>query len=175
MATFTRSCTGFATLAQAGGGPAVDWRTDGGRTDRAVALPDGTGLSERTSDVVGRTEVRFKDVVKVTHRFRLDKDNLAIRRNEFDAAVGTQGTYIEVGYLRLNRDVGGGITICIGINDDLSHTSLEYDPGFIIEPDNVVRAVFYGLGADAGNAADVARLVEEGRLARPEPGLVCLP
>jgi pyruvate-ferredoxin/flavodoxin oxidoreductase len=36
----------------------------------------------------------------------------------------------------------------IGINDDLSHTSLEYDPGFIIEPDNVVRAVFYGLGAD---------------------------
>lgn len=72
-------------------------------------LPDGTGLSERTSDIVGRTEVRFKDVVKVTHRFRLDKDNLAIRRNEFDAAVGTQGTYIEAGYLQLNRDIGGGI------------------------------------------------------------------
>ncbi|MBN8502255.1 MAG: LPS-assembly protein LptD [Sphingomonadales bacterium] len=72
-------------------------------------LPDGTGLSERTSDIVGRTEVRFGDVVKITHRFRLDKDNLAVRRNEFDAAVGTQGTYLEVGYLRLNRDVGGGI------------------------------------------------------------------
>jgi pyruvate-ferredoxin/flavodoxin oxidoreductase len=36
----------------------------------------------------------------------------------------------------------------IGINDDLSHTSLTYDPDFIIEPDNVVRALFYGLGAD---------------------------
>ncbi len=72
-------------------------------------LPDGTGLTDRTSDIVGRTEVRFSDVVKVTHRFRLDKDNLAVRRNEFDAGVGTQRTYLEVGYLRLNRDVGGGI------------------------------------------------------------------
>lgn len=78
-------------------------------SSRPSLLPDGTGLSERTSDIVGRTEVRFKDVVKVTHRFRLDKDSFAIRRNEFDAAVGTQSTYIEVGYLRLNRDVGGGI------------------------------------------------------------------
>ncbi len=78
-------------------------------SSRPTLLPDGTGLSERTSDIVGRTEVRFKDVVKVTHRFRLDKDDFAIRRNEFDAALGTQSTYIEVGYLRLNRDVGGGI------------------------------------------------------------------
>ncbi len=36
----------------------------------------------------------------------------------------------------------------IGINDDVSHSSLDYDPGFIIEPDSVVRALFYGLGAD---------------------------
>ena len=78
-------------------------------TNRPTLLPDGTGLSTRTSDIVGRTEVRFRDVVKFTHRFRLDKDNFAIRRNEFDAAVGTQRTYLEVGYLRLNRDISGGI------------------------------------------------------------------
>ncbi len=78
-------------------------------TNRPTLLPDGTGLSSRTSDVVGRTEIRFRDVVKFTHRFRLDKDNFAIRRNEFDAAVGTQRTYLEVGYLRLNRDISGGI------------------------------------------------------------------
>jgi pyruvate-ferredoxin/flavodoxin oxidoreductase len=36
----------------------------------------------------------------------------------------------------------------IGITDDLSLTSLEYDRAFSTEPDNVVRAVFYGLGAD---------------------------
>src|SRR6266568_25605 len=36
----------------------------------------------------------------------------------------------------------------IGIKDDVSHTSLDYDPEFSIEPDSVVRAMFYGLGAD---------------------------
>lgn len=36
----------------------------------------------------------------------------------------------------------------VGIIDDVSHTSLDFDPTFSIESDNVVRAVFYGLGAD---------------------------
>ncbi len=36
----------------------------------------------------------------------------------------------------------------IGINDDVTHTSLSYDPAFSTEADDVVRAVFYGLGAD---------------------------
>jgi pyruvate-ferredoxin/flavodoxin oxidoreductase len=36
----------------------------------------------------------------------------------------------------------------IGINDDVTHTSLDYDPSFSTEPGNVVRALFYGLGAD---------------------------
>ena len=36
----------------------------------------------------------------------------------------------------------------VGIQDDVSHTSLEYDSEFSIEPDNMVRAMFYGLGAD---------------------------
>ncbi|NET80213.1 pyruvate:ferredoxin (flavodoxin) oxidoreductase [Okeania sp. SIO1F9] len=36
----------------------------------------------------------------------------------------------------------------VGINDDLSHTSLPFDAGFSIEADNVVRAMFYGLGSD---------------------------
>jgi pyruvate-ferredoxin/flavodoxin oxidoreductase len=36
----------------------------------------------------------------------------------------------------------------VGINDDVSHTSLSFDPEFSTEPKNVVRALFYGLGAD---------------------------
>jgi pyruvate-ferredoxin/flavodoxin oxidoreductase len=36
----------------------------------------------------------------------------------------------------------------VGINDDVTHTSLDYNPEFSIEPDNVVRAIFYGLGSD---------------------------
>ena len=36
----------------------------------------------------------------------------------------------------------------IGINDDISHLSLDYDADFDIETKDVVRAVFFGLGAD---------------------------
>ncbi len=36
----------------------------------------------------------------------------------------------------------------IGIQDDIGHTSLSCDAAFSTEPDNVVRAMFYGLGAD---------------------------
>ncbi len=36
----------------------------------------------------------------------------------------------------------------IGIVDDVTNTSLEYDDSFDIEEDDVVRAVFYGLGSD---------------------------
>jgi pyruvate-ferredoxin/flavodoxin oxidoreductase len=36
----------------------------------------------------------------------------------------------------------------VGIDDDLTRTSLAYDPEFSTEPENVIRALFYGLGAD---------------------------
>jgi pyruvate-ferredoxin/flavodoxin oxidoreductase len=36
----------------------------------------------------------------------------------------------------------------VGINDDITHLSLDVDDSFDIERDNVVRAMFYGLGAD---------------------------
>ncbi len=36
----------------------------------------------------------------------------------------------------------------VGIVDDVTHTSLAVDPEFDIEPDDVKRAVFFGLGSD---------------------------
>jgi pyruvate-ferredoxin/flavodoxin oxidoreductase len=36
----------------------------------------------------------------------------------------------------------------VGIVDDITHLSLEVDESFVIEKDNVVRAMFFGLGAD---------------------------
>jgi pyruvate-ferredoxin/flavodoxin oxidoreductase len=36
----------------------------------------------------------------------------------------------------------------VGITDDVTHLSLPWDPDFSVEADDVVRAVFYGLGAD---------------------------
>lgn len=74
-------------------------------SDKPSLFPDGTGLTARTSDIVGRTTFAWRDTIRLTHRFRLDKDNLAVRRNEFDATVGTRKTYAVIGYLRLNRDI----------------------------------------------------------------------
>lgn len=73
--------------------------------DASDALIEGTGLASRTSDIVGRTTIAYGSVVKLTHRFRLDKDSLGVRRNEIDATVGSPRTYASVGYLRLNRDI----------------------------------------------------------------------
>jgi pyruvate-ferredoxin/flavodoxin oxidoreductase len=36
----------------------------------------------------------------------------------------------------------------VGINDDVTHTSLSYDGEFDLEPNEVVRALFFGLGSD---------------------------
>ena len=42
----------------------------------------------------------------------------------------------------------------VGIVDDVSHTSLPVDPDFDTEPDDVVRAVFFGLGSDGTVSAN---------------------
>lgn len=76
------------------------------RLNRETTLfPTGTGLAARFSDFVGRTEVRYGRFLALTHRFRLDKDNLELRRNEIDFTIGSRTTYAQVGYLRLNRDI----------------------------------------------------------------------
>ncbi|MGB2630418.1 MAG: pyruvate:ferredoxin (flavodoxin) oxidoreductase [Candidatus Omnitrophota bacterium] len=36
----------------------------------------------------------------------------------------------------------------VGINDDVTHTSLDYDPSFSTESKETYRAMFYGLGSD---------------------------
>ncbi len=36
----------------------------------------------------------------------------------------------------------------VGINDDVTHTSIEYDPSFTIEDDQTSRCLFFGLGSD---------------------------
>lgn len=73
--------------------------------DQSDVFPDGTGLSERASDVVGRLQVRVGSYVQVTQRVRLDKDDLAVRRNETDVALGSRLTFVSVGYLKFNRNI----------------------------------------------------------------------
>jgi pyruvate-ferredoxin/flavodoxin oxidoreductase len=51
----------------------------------------------------------------------------------------------------------------IGIKDDVSHTSLGYDPSFSIEEGDAVRCVFWGLGSDGtvGANKDAIKILGE--------------
>jgi len=73
-------------------------------SDPAI-LPDGTGLSDKLSDIVARATVRYGSFVSVTERIRVDHDTFAMRTNELDATLGSQKTYLEIGYLDLNRHI----------------------------------------------------------------------
>jgi len=72
---------------------------------RNAIFPEGTGLNGRLSDIVGRTRIRYGRLIDITHRYRIDKHNFAVRRNEIDLTVGTNQTYAQVGYLKLNRNI----------------------------------------------------------------------
>ncbi len=52
----------------------------------------------------------------------------------------------------------------VGIRDDVTHNSIEYDPSFSTEADDVVRAVFFGLGADGtvGANKNSIKIIGEG-------------
>jgi LPS-assembly protein len=73
--------------------------------DRPGIFPQGTGLTDRLSDIVGRADVRYGRLLDLTYRFRIDKDHFTVRRNEIDVTVGTTQTYAQIGYLKLNRNV----------------------------------------------------------------------
>lgn len=74
--------------------------------DNGQLFPSGTGLSGNFSDIVGRNTVRFGRAIDFTHRFRLDKGSLRLRRNEIDVTFGGRRTYATVGYVKLDRDIG---------------------------------------------------------------------
>ena len=52
----------------------------------------------------------------------------------------------------------------VGIDDDVTHRSLPFDPAWSIEPDDEVRAVFYGLGSDGTVGANkgTIKIIGEG-------------
>ncbi len=73
--------------------------------DDGREFPQGTGLDGRTSDFVGRTSLKFGNLVELTHRFRVDAHDFAVRRNEIDLTIGGRRSWLALGYVRLNRNV----------------------------------------------------------------------
>ena len=65
----------------------------------------GTGLEGHVSDFVGKLNIRYKDWLDIHHNFRLDKDSLTFKRNEASVIIGPKNARLNIGYLRLNRDL----------------------------------------------------------------------
>lgn len=61
----------------------------------------GTGLDEEYSDYVGRLAVSPGSYLDLTYRFRLDQDNLALRRNEIGISTGPSWLRLDAYYLHV--------------------------------------------------------------------------
>lgn len=81
------------------------WTFNSDLANRLTDFPAGTGLDDRLSDFVGRTNLKVGSLVEITHRFRVDRNSFAVRRNEIDLSLGNAQTYATIGYLKLNRKV----------------------------------------------------------------------
>lgn len=67
-------------------------------------FPNGSGLDRTLSDYVGRVDFRPTELLSFRYRFRLDKDNFKLRRNDIKVSFGPPRLRFDVGYLKLYDD-----------------------------------------------------------------------
>ena len=100
---------------------------------------------DRTKEPGSNGEPLYMDVIQAlsegNRQARVVGGRYGLSSKEFTPAM-VKGIYDEL----LKPEPKNHFTI--GINDDVSHTSLEYVPTFSIEHPETVRCVFFGLGAD---------------------------
>ncbi len=100
---------------------------------------------DRTKEPGSIGEPLYQDVVSAlfesNRHIRTIGGRYGLSSKEFTPAM-VKGIYDHLAGENLKRH------FTIGIHDDLTHTSLAFDPSFSTESARVVRAIFYGLGAD---------------------------
>ncbi|MFZ0481465.1 MAG: pyruvate:ferredoxin (flavodoxin) oxidoreductase [Terriglobales bacterium] len=115
----------------------------------AAALPASVkkiAVLDRCKEAGAAGEPLYLDIVNALHESKRSAVEIiggryGLSSKEFTPAM------VKAVYDNLNQ-AEPKTHFTVGINDDLGHTSLSYDPTFSTEPDSVVRAQFYGLGAD---------------------------
>ncbi len=113
-----------------------------------AALPDTVltiATLDRTKEPTAAGEPLYLDVVNAVfesgRKINVIGGRYGLSSKEFTPAM-VKGVFDEMSKPKPKNH------FTVGINDDISHTSLEYDPNFNIESPDVTRAVFWGLGAD---------------------------
>jgi len=66
---------------------------------------DKTGLEARNSDYVGRIDVSPSPLLRFYERVRLDRDTLAMRRNDITLQVGPKRYRLSATYVKLRREL----------------------------------------------------------------------
>jgi len=113
------------------------------------ALPESAqtiGVLDRTKEAGSAGEPLFQDVVAA-----LDEKGITGKKviggryglgsKEFNPAM-VKGVFDEMAKAESKKH------FTVGIIDDVTHTSIDYDPNFSTEKEDVTRGLFYGLGAD---------------------------
>ena len=103
--------------------------------------PGASGEPLYQDVVTAVTEAVAEGIAPFEHAPRIIGGRYGLSSKEFTPAM-VKGIYDDMANAKPKNH------FTIGINDDVSHTSLEYDPGFSIEGEKTVRAVFFGLGSD---------------------------
>lgn len=74
------------------------------RLQNTAAFDPSSGLSEKRSDIVGALNLRYKNIVGIENRFRIDDDDGAIQRAESFAYLNVWRFSGSVSYVRLNEE-----------------------------------------------------------------------
>jgi pyruvate-ferredoxin/flavodoxin oxidoreductase len=116
--------------------------------DFIAALPDTVKVIaalDRTKEPGSIGEPLYQDCVtalaETGRHIKVIGGRYGLSSKEFTPAM-VKGIFDEMGKDEPKRH------FTVGINDDVTNLSIDYDPSFNIEPGDVVRAMFYGLGSD---------------------------
>lgn len=119
-------------------------------------FPVGSGLDDKSSDVVGQVRAQYADAMNLNYRFQLDNENLSSSRHEVDLR-GTVGPLsLSSTYLFAKALEGTGI--------DESREQLDVDTVYRLTKDWALRSgAVQDLGADPGLRKAYAGLNYEGQ------------
>ena len=73
------------------------------RLNKDSTFSAGSGLADHLSDIVGRVEAQPSPLLDLLYRFRIDRENFKIRRQELGAAVGPPAVRLSLNYLFIDR------------------------------------------------------------------------
>lgn len=94
------------TLSGDGGGYTSAFVGQSYRVTNPDIFPEGSGVEEDLSDIVGRIQAKPAHAIDLVYRFRLDKDDLRARRNEVDLRTGPPALNLDLSYIFLDTTIG---------------------------------------------------------------------